>query len=83
MSKFRKGDRVSLSTEGLRETAVTNLGATQLAPRFIGPFRVLKGIGDAYTLDISSSLRLQPTFNVGRAEVVSPSYASWTCFDTK
>ena len=66
MSTFKKGDRVLLSTEGLRDSAVNNLGANKLAPRFIGPFTVLTAIGDAYTLDIPSSLRLHPTFYVGR-----------------
>ncbi|OWZ05649.1 hypothetical protein PHMEG_00022230, partial [Phytophthora megakarya] len=37
-----------------------------LAPRFIGPFTVIKAIGDAYTLDVPSSLHLHPTFYVGR-----------------
>ena len=72
MSKFKKGNRVLLSTEGLRDSAVTNLGASKLAPRFIGPFKVLKTIGDAYTLDIPSSLRLHPTFYVGRLKEYRP-----------
>ena len=72
MSKFKKGDRASLSTEGLRDSAVINLGASKLAPRFIGPFKVLKAIGDAYTLDIPSSLRLHPTFYVGRLKEYRP-----------
>ena len=41
-----------LSTKNLRVLAVTNLGARKVAPRFIGPFKVLKVIVDAYTLDI-------------------------------
>ena len=65
-SQFKKGDRVLLSTEGLRDSAVTNLGASKLSPRFIGPFKVLKAIGDVYTLDIPSQLRLYPKFYVGR-----------------
>ena len=32
MSRFKKGDRVLLSTEGIRDTAVTNLGAIKLSP---------------------------------------------------
>ncbi|KAE9101002.1 hypothetical protein PF010_g14601 [Phytophthora fragariae] len=47
-------------------SAVTNLGASKLAPRFIGPFIVMKVNGEAYTLDIPTSLRLHPTFYVGR-----------------
>ena len=44
MISFKKGDRVLLSTEGLRDSAFTNLGTSKLAPRFIGPFTVLLGI---------------------------------------
>ncbi|KAE9349451.1 hypothetical protein PR003_g5887 [Phytophthora rubi] len=66
MSSFRRGERVLLSTEGIQSTAVTNLGANKLAPRFIGPFKILKVIGDAYTLAIPTAMRLHPTFYVGR-----------------
>ncbi|GMF38401.1 unnamed protein product [Phytophthora fragariaefolia] len=55
MSSFRRGERVLLSTDGIQGTAVTNLGASKLAPRFIGPFNILKVVGDAYTLDIPNS----------------------------
>lgn len=65
-SVFRIGDRVLLSTEGIKDASVTNLGTSKLAPRFIGPFTVIKVLGDAYTLDISSNMRLHPTFYVGR-----------------
>ena len=71
-SLLKKGDRVLLSTEGLRGSGVTNLGASKLAPRFIGPFKVLKVIGDAYTLDIPLQLRLHPTFYVGRINRYHP-----------
>ncbi|KAE8987916.1 hypothetical protein PF011_g19387 [Phytophthora fragariae] len=63
MSTFEK---VLLSTDGIRSSAVTNLGASKLAPRFIGPVRAMKVNGEAYTLDIPTSLRLHPTFYVGR-----------------
>ncbi|KAE9318039.1 hypothetical protein PF008_g18591 [Phytophthora fragariae] len=53
MSSFRRG---------IQGTAVTNLGANKLAPRFIGPFKIWKVIGDAYTLDIPTAMRLNPTF---------------------
>ncbi|KAE9320106.1 hypothetical protein PR003_g17809 [Phytophthora rubi] len=35
MSSFRRGERVLLSTDGIRGTAVTNLGANKLAPRLL------------------------------------------------
>ena len=47
MLTFREGDRVLLSTSGLPNTSVTNLGANKVAPRYIGPFRVVKVYGDA------------------------------------
>ncbi|KAE9171307.1 hypothetical protein PF002_g29856 [Phytophthora fragariae] len=72
MSSFRRGERVLLSTDGIQGTAVTNLGANKLAPRFIGPFKVLKVIGDAYTLDIPTAMRLHPTFYVGRLKPYVP-----------
>ena len=72
MNKFVKDDCVLLSTEGSRDSAVANLGASKLAPRLIGPFKVLKVIGDAYTLNIPTSLLLHPTFYVGRLKQCRP-----------
>ncbi|KAE9201080.1 hypothetical protein PF005_g15093 [Phytophthora fragariae] len=72
MSFFRRGERVLLSTDGIQGTAVTNLGANKLAPHFIGPFTILKVIGDAYTLDIPTAMRLHPTFYVGRLKPYVP-----------
>ncbi|ETL98814.1 hypothetical protein L917_04190 [Phytophthora nicotianae] len=66
VERFVVGDRVLLSTAGIRPTAVTNLGASKLAPRFIGPFKVTKVFSDAYTLQLPTALRLHPTFYVGR-----------------
>ncbi|KAE8985608.1 hypothetical protein PF005_g23073 [Phytophthora fragariae] len=72
MSSFRRGERLLLSTEGTQGTAVTNLGANKLAPRLIGPFKILKVIGDASTLDIPTAMRLHPTFYVGRLKPYVP-----------
>ncbi|OWZ22745.1 polyprotein [Phytophthora megakarya] len=71
-TSFRTGDRALLSTEGIRSSAVTNLDANKLAPRFIGPFKIVKVLGDAYTLDIPTSLRLHPRFYVGRLKRYRP-----------
>ena len=65
MNKFQKGDSVLLSTEGQIDSAFTNLGASKLAPRFIGSIKVLKAISDTCTMDIPSLLRLHPLFYVG------------------
>ena len=69
---FKEGDRVLLSTSGLPDTSVTNLGANKLAPRYIGPFRIVEVHGDAYTLDIPTTMRLHPTFYVGRLKAYLP-----------
>ncbi|GMF26719.1 unnamed protein product [Phytophthora fragariaefolia] len=69
---FRRGDRVLVSTNGIQGRAATNLGANKLAPRFIGPFKILNVTGDAYTLDIPTSRRPHPTFYVGRLKPYIP-----------
>ncbi|GMF70847.1 unnamed protein product [Phytophthora fragariaefolia] len=65
-NEFKVGSLVLLATQNLAKHAVSDFGASKLAPRFIGPFTVLVKHGNAYTLDIPSSMRLHPTFYVGR-----------------
>ncbi|KAG3133833.1 hypothetical protein PI126_g18985 [Phytophthora idaei] len=65
-NEFKKGSLVLLATQNLPQHAVSDFGASKLAPRFIGPFTVLERHGNAYTLDIPSCMRLHPTFYVGR-----------------
>ncbi|KAG3045913.1 hypothetical protein PI125_g27039 [Phytophthora idaei] len=65
-NEFKKGSLVLLATQNLPRHAVSDFGASKLAPRFIGPFTVLERHGNAYTLDIPSSMRLHPTLYVGR-----------------
>ncbi|GMF26971.1 unnamed protein product [Phytophthora fragariaefolia] len=72
MATFTIGEQVLLSTDSIRSSAETNLGASKLAPRFIGPFRVMKVNGEAYTLDIPTPLRLHPTFYVGQFKKYYP-----------
>ncbi|ETP00265.1 hypothetical protein F441_22316 [Phytophthora nicotianae CJ01A1] len=71
-AKFTTGERVLLSTDGIQISAITNLGASKLASRFIGPFKITKVLGDAYKLDIPVSLRLHPTFYVRRLKKYFP-----------
>ncbi|KAF1315473.1 Pol protein, partial [Globisporangium splendens] len=70
---YKINDLVLLSTANLPEHAVSNLGSSKLLPRFIGPFKVVKCNGDAYTLDIPTRMRLHPTFYVGRLKPYLPS----------
>ncbi|KAE8884953.1 hypothetical protein PF003_g30757 [Phytophthora fragariae] len=65
-NEFKVGSLVLLATQSLAKHAVSDFGASKLAPRFIGPFTVLAKRGNAYTLDIPSSMRLHPTVYVGR-----------------
>ncbi|GMF56409.1 unnamed protein product [Phytophthora fragariaefolia] len=65
-NEFKVGSLVLLATQNLAKHAVSDFGASLLAPRFIGPFTVLAKHGNAYTLDIPSSMRLHPAFYVGR-----------------
>ena len=71
--KFTIGDKVLLSITGIQDTSVTNVGGNKLAPRFVGPFMVIKIMGDAYTLDIPTAMRLHPTFYVGSLKRYHPS----------
>ncbi|KAG2780442.1 hypothetical protein Pcac1_g9398 [Phytophthora cactorum] len=65
-NEFEKGSLVLLATQNLPRHAVSDFGASKLAPRFIGPFTVLEQHGNAYTLGVPSSMRLHPTFYVGQ-----------------
>uniref|UniRef100_A0AAV1T2C2 Integrase catalytic domain-containing protein n=1 Tax=Peronospora matthiolae TaxID=2874970 RepID=A0AAV1T2C2_9STRA len=63
---FSKGDLVLLSTVNLPKHVVTNLGSSKLLPKYIGPFRVLHRLGNAYTIELPRKMRTHPTFYVGR-----------------
>uniref|UniRef100_A0AAV1VC13 Chromo domain-containing protein n=1 Tax=Peronospora matthiolae TaxID=2874970 RepID=A0AAV1VC13_9STRA len=63
---FNKGDSVLLSTVNLPKHVVTNLGSSKLLPKYIGPFRVLHRLGNAYTIELPRKMRTHPTFYVGR-----------------
>ncbi|ETI54389.1 hypothetical protein F443_02779 [Phytophthora nicotianae P1569] len=49
---------------GIQPTAATNLGTSKLAPRFV--------LGDAYTLQLPTAIRLHPTFYVDRLHRYHP-----------
>ena len=44
---------------------MTNVGGNKLLPKFIGPFRVLHRLGNAYTIELSRKMCTHPTFYVG------------------
>ena len=63
---FNEGDLFLLSTVNLPRHIVTNVGSNKLQPKFIGPFCVLRCIGNAYTIELPRNMRTHPTFYVVR-----------------
>uniref|UniRef100_A0AAV1TG82 Tf2-1-like SH3-like domain-containing protein n=1 Tax=Peronospora matthiolae TaxID=2874970 RepID=A0AAV1TG82_9STRA len=63
---FDEGDLVLLSTVNLPKHAVTNVGSSKLLPRYISPFRVLRRMGNAYTIELPRKMSTHPKFYVGR-----------------
>lgn len=72
ISVFKVSHRVLLSKENIQDVSVTIQCASKLVPRFIGPFHVMKPLGDAYILDIPLTIRLHPTFYVSRLKAYCP-----------
>ena len=44
---------------------MTNVVINKLLPKFIGPFHVLRRLGNAYTIELPRKMRTHPTFYVG------------------
>uniref|UniRef100_A0AAV1V6C9 Tf2-1-like SH3-like domain-containing protein n=1 Tax=Peronospora matthiolae TaxID=2874970 RepID=A0AAV1V6C9_9STRA len=63
---FDKGDLVLLSTVNLPQHAVKEVDSSKLLPKYIGPFRVLRRMGNAYTIELPRRMRMHPIFYVGR-----------------
>ena len=63
---FNEGVLVILSTVNLPRHIVTNVGSNKLLPKFIGPFRVLRRLGNVYTTELPCKIRTHRTFCVGR-----------------
>ena len=57
---FNVGDLVLLPTVNLPKNVATNVG--KLLPKYIGPFRVLRQKGNAYTIELPRRIRTHPTF---------------------
>ncbi|GMF33033.1 unnamed protein product [Phytophthora fragariaefolia] len=66
LNVFNVGDLVLLDTRNLPLDMVSSVGSNKLKHRFIGPFAVLGRHGNAYTIDLSKSMKTHATFYVGR-----------------
>ncbi|KAF1313194.1 reverse transcriptase, partial [Globisporangium splendens] len=64
-NEFQRNSFVLLSTANLPNRVVSS-DSNKLLPRYIGPFKVFERIGDAYKLELLPTVRLHPTFYVGR-----------------
>uniref|UniRef100_A0AAV1VDZ1 Tf2-1-like SH3-like domain-containing protein n=1 Tax=Peronospora matthiolae TaxID=2874970 RepID=A0AAV1VDZ1_9STRA len=62
---FDEGDLVLLSTVNLPKHAVTNVGSSKLLPKYIGPFRVLRRMGNAYMIELPRGILTHSTFYFG------------------
>uniref|UniRef100_A0AAV1UVA3 Tf2-1-like SH3-like domain-containing protein n=1 Tax=Peronospora matthiolae TaxID=2874970 RepID=A0AAV1UVA3_9STRA len=63
---FDEGDLILLYAVNPPKHAVTNVGSSKVLPKYIGPFRVLRRMDNAYTNELPRKMRAHPMFYVGR-----------------
>ncbi|KAK8957341.1 hypothetical protein KSP39_PZI000693 [Platanthera zijinensis] len=63
--EFVVGDEVFLKLQPYRQLSVARWANQKLAPRYYGPYRIIKRVGPvAYTLALPEGSRIHPTFHV-------------------
>jgi hypothetical protein len=63
--QFTEGDRVFLLLQPYKQTSLKAEHCQKLAPKFYGPYTVLKHVGKvAYQLALPSQSKLHPVFHV-------------------
>ncbi len=68
--EFHIGDEVLISTKDLETSQFTSMDSVKLAPRFIGPYPVIKVINtNAYKLRLPRFMQLHPVFNISQLKL--------------
>jgi hypothetical protein len=63
--EFVEGDQVFLHLQPYKKTSLKSQHCQKLAPKFYGPYRILKRVGPvAYQLEFPSHSKLHPVFHV-------------------
>ncbi|KAL6515928.1 hypothetical protein OROGR_019233 [Orobanche gracilis] len=63
--EFNEGDRVYLKLRSYRQISVRKSDSHKLAPRYYGPFTILRRVGSvAYELELPKESRIHPVFHV-------------------
>jgi hypothetical protein len=65
--EFEVGQYVYLRLQPYRQASVAHRRSLKLSPRFYGPFRILRRVGQvAYELDLPPEARIHPVFHVSQ-----------------
>jgi hypothetical protein len=62
---FQEGDQVFLRLQPYKKTSLKDQGHHKLAPKFYGPYQIIKRIGSvAYKLALPTTSKIHPVFHV-------------------
>ncbi|XP_059073200.1 uncharacterized protein LOC131874014 [Cryptomeria japonica] len=68
---FEVGDMVYLRLQPYRQSALKKSGVEKLKPRFYGPFKVIRRVGEVvYELELPASSKIHNVFHVSRLKKV-------------